>query len=252
MILVTGPTGSGKSTTLYTILSLLNTPEVNISTAEDPIEYSMPRVNQTQVNPKIGLTFAEALRSFLRQDPDIMMIGEIRDNETADIAINAAITGHLVLSTLHTNDAASAIPRLIDMHIESFLVSSTLNTIIAQRLVRKLCNNCKKEQKLDPKMVSILQEQYDKKGIGKKINGSAFYKPVGCEYCSNGYNGRVGIYEILEVTDTIKDLIIKKENAINIQKKAQEEGMTLMVEDGIEKAKQGITSIEEVLRVIKE
>ncbi len=252
MILVTGPTGSGKSTTLYTILSLLNTPEVNISTAEDPIEYSMPRVNQTQVNPKIGLTFAEALRSFLRQDPDIMMIGEIRDNETADIAINAAITGHLVLSTLHTNDAASAIPRLIDMHIESFLVSSTLNTIIAQRLVRKLCNNCKKELKLDPKMVSILQEQYDKKGIDKKINGNAFYKPVGCEYCSNGYNGRVGIYEILEVTDTIKDLIVKKENAVNIQKKAQEEGMTLMVEDGIEKAKQGITSIEEVLRVIKE
>ena len=252
MILVTGPTGSGKSTTLYTILSLLNTPEVNISTAEDPIEYSMPRVNQTQVNPKIGLTFAEALRSFLRQDPDIMMIGEIRDNETADIAINAAITGHLVLSTLHTNDAASAIPRLIDMHIESFLVSSTLNTIIAQRLVRKLCNNCKTEQKLDQKMISILQEQYDKKGIDKKINGNAFYKPVGCEYCSNGYNGRVGIYEILEVTDTIKELIIKKDNASNIQKKAQEEGMTLMVEDGIQKAQQGITSIEEVLRVIKE
>ena len=252
MILVTGPTGSGKSTTLYTILSLLNTPEVNISTAEDPIEYSMPRVNQTQVNPKIGLTFAEALRSFLRQDPDIMMIGEIRDNETADIAINAAITGHLVLSTLHTNDAASAIPRLIDMHIESFLVSSTLNTIIAQRLVRKLCNNCKTEQKLDQKMISILQEQYDKKGIDKKINGNAFYKPVGCEYCSNGYNGRVGIYEILEVTDTIKELIIKKDNASNIQKKAQEEGMTLMVEDGIQKAQQGITSIDEVLRVIKE
>ncbi len=252
MILVTGPTGSGKSTTLYTVLSELNTPEVNLDTIEDPIEYSMPRVNQTQVNANIGLTFASGLRSFLRQDPDVIMVGEIRDTETADIAINAAMTGHLVLSTLHTNDSSGAIPRLIDMHIESFLVSSTLNVIIAQRLVRKLCNNCKLEYSLDKKLIGILEEQYTKKGVTKKITQAKFFKPQGCEYCTNGYKGRIGIYEVLEVTDDIKTLIARRENANVIQKAAQESGMSLMIEDGMRKAEEGITSLEEVLRVVKE
>ncbi|MHB8442916.1 MAG: GspE/PulE family protein [Patescibacteria group bacterium] len=252
MILVTGPTGSGKSTTLYTVLSELNTPEVNLDTIEDPIEYSMPRVNQTQVNANIGLTFASGLRSFLRQDPDVIMVGEIRDTETADIAINAAMTGHLVLSTLHTNDSSGAIPRLIDMHIESFLVSSTLNVIIAQRLVRKLCNNCKLEYSLDKKLIEILEEQYTKKGVTKKITQAKFFKPQGCEYCTNGYKGRIGIYEVLEVTDDIKTLIARRENANVIQKAAQESGMSLMIEDGMRKAEEGITSLEEVLRVVKE
>ncbi len=252
MILVTGPTGSGKSTTLYTVLSELNTPEVNLDTIEDPIEYSMPRVNQTQVNANIGLTFASGLRSFLRQDPDVIMVGEIRDTETADIAINAAMTGHLVLSTLHTNDSSGAIPRLIDMHIESFLVSSTLNVIIAQRLVRKLCNNCKLEYSLDKKLIEILEEQYTKKGVDKKITKDKFFKPQGCEYCTNGYKGRIGIYEVLEITDDIKTLIARRENANVIQKAAQESGMSLMIEDGMRKAEEGITSLEEVLRVVKE
>ncbi len=252
MILVTGPTGSGKSTTLYTILSQLNTPEVNLDTIEDPIEYSMPRVNQTQVNTSIGLTFASGLRSFLRQDPDIIMVGEIRDNETADISINAAMTGHLVLSTLHTNDASGAIPRLIDMQIESFLVASTLNVVIAQRLVRKLCNTCKKEYSMDSKVLKILEEQYKKKGVDKKITNTKFYQAVGCEYCTNGYKGRIGIYEILQVDDEMKSLITHKATSEEIQKMAQEKGMSLMVEDGLAKAIEGITSIEEVLRVIKE
>jgi type IV pilus assembly protein PilB len=252
MILVTGPTGSGKSTTLYTILSQLNTPEVNINTVEDPIEYTMPRVNQTQVSANIGLTFANGLRSFLRQDPDIIMVGEIRDNETADIAINAAMTGHLVLSTLHTNDASGAIPRLIDMQVESFLVASTLNVVIAQRLVRKLCNTCKKEYKMDAKELSILSEQYEKKGVGKKVTNNKYYKAVGCEYCNNGYKGRIGIYEILEINDKIKELITKKESGEVIQKIAQSNGMSLMIEDGLAKASEGLTSIEEVLRVVKE
>ncbi len=252
MILVTGPTGSGKSTTLYTILSQINTPEVNINTVEDPIEYTMPRVNQTQVSTGIGLTFATGLRSFLRQDPDIIMVGEIRDNETADIAINAAMTGHLVLSTLHTNDSSGAIPRLIDMQVESFLVASTLNVVIAQRLVRKLCNTCKKEYKMDPKALKILDEQYNKKGVNKKIENNKYYKAVGCEYCNNGYKGRIGIYEILEIDDKIKELITKKESGEIIQKIAQENGMSLMIEDGLAKATEGITSIEEVLRVVKE
>jgi type IV pilus assembly protein PilB len=252
MILVTGPTGSGKSTTLYTVLSQLNTPEVNINTVEDPIEYSMVRVNQTQVNSQIGLTFAAGLRAFLRQDPDIIMVGEIRDTETADISINAAMTGHLVLSTLHTNDSSGAVPRLVDMGIESFLIASTLNVVIAQRLVRKLCNSCKKEYEMDSKTISILEEQYQKKGIDKKIDNNKFYQAVGCEYCNNGYKGRIGIYEILEITEEIKDLITKRATAQEIQKVAQENGMTLMIEDGLYKASEGITSIEEVLRVVKE
>ena len=252
MILVTGPTGSGKSTTLYTMLSLVNNPEVNIDTIEDPIEYSMTRINQTQILPQVGLTFASGLRAFLRQDPDILMVGEIRDNETADIAINAAMTGHLVLSTLHTNNALGAIPRLLDMQVEPFLLSSTLNLIIAQRLVRKLCNSCKEEYKMDQKLLKVLETQLKKMGITENIKENKYFKARGCQYCSNGYKGRIGIYEILEIDDKIKDLITKKENGEVIQKIAQANGMTLMIEDGLAKAGEGITSIEEVLRVVKE
>ncbi|MCL4392972.1 GspE/PulE family protein [Patescibacteria group bacterium] len=252
MILVTGPTGSGKSTTLYTMLSLVNNPEVNIDTIEDPIEYSMTRINQTQIAPQIGLTFASGLRAFLRQDPDILMVGEIRDNETADIAVNAAMTGHLVLSTLHTNNAIGAIPRLLDMGVEPFLVSSTLNLIIAQRLVRKLCNSCKEKYTLDKKLLAVLKSQMTKMGISINFDVKNLFKAKGCQYCSNGYKGRIGIYEVIEVDDIIKGMISRNENINEIEKIAKKNGMTLMMEDGIKKAMNGITSIEEVLRVTKE
>ncbi|OGZ17279.1 MAG: hypothetical protein A2Z78_01510 [Candidatus Nealsonbacteria bacterium RBG_13_36_15] len=261
MILVTGPTGSGKTTTLYSMLEILNTPDVNIATVEDPIEYQMPRVNQTQVNPKIGLTFASGLRSLVRQDPDILMIGEIRDKETASLAINAALTGHLVLSTIHTNTAAGAIPRLIDMGAEPFLISSTLNVILAQRLVRKLCSEklrytLKKTEIKDlekncdlNKILEILREE---KIIKDKDNWPdiEFYRPKPSKECQDGYKGRIGIYEALPVTESIKELIIKRTDADQVQAQAQREGMRTMVEDGFLKAAQGITSIEEVLRVI--
>jgi len=263
MILVTGPTGSGKTTTLYTMLEILNTPQVNISTIEDPIEYRMPRINQTQVNPKIGLTFANGLRSLVRQDPDIIMVGEIRDNETAGLAINAALTGHLVLSTLHTNSAAGAIPRLIDMKAEPFLISSTLNLVIAQRLVRRLCLG-KEPYKLKSSEIKNLENYCDLKRIleilkkekiikpRQKISDIEFYRPKPTKKCPEGYSGRVGIFEVLKVTETIKDLIVKKATAAEIQERARKEGMITMVEDGFIKAAQGITSIEEVLRVIME
>jgi len=263
MILITGPTGSGKTTTLYAMMEILNTPQVNISTIEDPIEYRMPRVNQTQVNPKIGLTFAAGLRSLVRQDPDILMVGEIRDEETVSLAINAALTGHLVLSTLHTNSAAGAIPRLIDMKAEPFLISSTLNLVLAQRLVRRLYDEKEKytlkssELKdiskycdLD-KILEILKEEkiISAKATWKDV---VFYKPKSTKECPEGYKGRIGIYEVLPVTETIKELIVKRASADDIQKQAQKEGMRTMVEDGFVKAAQGITSIEEVLRVIIE
>jgi type IV pilus assembly protein PilB len=266
MILVTGPTGSGKTTTLYTMIHLLNEPGVNISTIEDPVEYRMPRVNQTQVNPKIGLTFANGLRALVRQDPDIIMVGEIRDKETASLAINAALTGHLVLSTLHTNSAAGAIPRLIDMGIEPFLIASTLNVIVAQRLVRRLCE--KEEQKLSSaeikeiskfaylkEILRILQSYPPaslKGKIPQKIQEIKFYKPKKSKDCPEGFKGRIGIYEVLPVTEAIKELIIKKAPDSEIQKKAKEEGMLLMIEDGFIKAAEGITMIEEVLRVTME
>lgn len=257
MILVTGPTGSGKSTTLYTVLGILNTPQVNICTVEDPIEYSMPRVNQVQINPQIGLTFAAGLRAFLRQDPNIILVGEIRDTETADIAINASMTGHLVLSTLHTNSSAGAIPRLIDMHIEPFLIASTINIIIAQRLVRKLCAQCKEEYDPSSDSRNTLIQGLEKSkvltpALQETIETSKFYRAPGCTHCSGGYKGRIGIYEVLEVTDAIKGLIMENANSSVIEAKALEEGTSLMVEDGIEKAKQGTTSIEEILRVTKE
>ena len=263
MILVTGPTGCGKTTTLYSMMEILNDPGVNISTIEDPVEYRMPRINQTQVNPKIGLTFASGLRSLVRQDPDIIMVGEIRDNETASLAINAALTGHLVLSTLHTNSAAGAIPRLIDMKVEPFLLSSTLNCILAQRLVRKLCSEKEKyflkESELEniakycnlDKILKILKEEkiVQKKASWKNI---PFYRPKKSEGCPEGYQGRIGIFEVLPVTETIKEMIVKQTTSDQIQEQARKEGMRTMLEDGFVKTAQGITSIEEVLRVIIE
>jgi type IV pilus assembly protein PilB len=263
MILVCGPTGCGKTTTLYSMMEILNNPGVNICTIEDPIEYRMPRINQTQVNPKIGLTFAAGLRALLRQDPDIIMVGEIRDNETASLAINAALTGHLVLSTLHTNSAAGAIPRLIDMKVEPFLISSTLNLIIAQRLVRRLCPEKEKyylkESELDniskycdlDRILKILREEKLAKP-NQPITKIPFYRPKPTKECPDGYKGRIGIFEVLPVTQTIKELIVKEATADQIEEQAKKEGMITMVEDGFVKAAQGITSIEEVLRVIIE
>jgi type IV pilus assembly protein PilB len=263
MILVTGPTGSGKTTSLYAMMEILNTPSVNISTVEDPVEYRMPRVNQTQVNPKIGLTFASGLRTLVRQDPDIMMVGEIRDEETASLAINAALTGHLVLSTLHTNDAAGAIPRLIDMKAEPFLISSTLDVIIAQRLVRRLYKEREKYRLTDPeikdlakycdvdKILSILKEEKLAKAKDT-FKDVEFFRPKESKECPDGYTGRMGIYEVLPVTETIKELIVKKATSDQIMAQAQKEGMRTMIEDGFVKAAKGITSIEEVLRVIIE
>ena len=255
MILATGPTGSGKTTTLYTILSKLNTPEVNINTIEDPIEYAMPRVNQMQVSPAIDLTFAAGLRALLRQDPNIIMVGEIRDKETANIAINAALTGHLVLSTIHTNDASGAIPRLADMGVEEFLIASSVNLIIAQRLVRKVCENCKTEDQLSKEMIEAITRELEKAFIPKDeidkiIEDGKFYKGTGCDKCGkSGMKGRVGIYEVLEVSPEIVNLIAKKATSAQIQDMAQKEGMKLILVDGIEKAKKGITTVNEVLRV---
>ena len=263
LILVTGPTGSGKTTTLYSMMAILNTPEVNISTIEDPVEYRMPRINQTQVNPKIGLTFAAGLRSLLRQDPDILMVGEIRDKETASLAVNAALTGHLVLSTLHTNNAAGAIPRLLDMGVEPFLISSTLNMVLAQRLVRRLCEEKEKYYLKDAELKTISkycdlkriekilkEEKLIKKG--QNIKSIPFFRPKPSKECPEGYKGRIGIYEVLAVTETIKELIVKGSRTEEIEQRAKKEGMRTMVEDGFVKAAQGITSIEEVLRVIVE
>jgi type IV pilus assembly protein PilB len=263
MILVVGPTGSGKTTTLYSMLEILNTPAVNISTIEDPVEYLMPRINQTQVNPKIGLTFASGLRSLVRQDPDIIMVGEIRDNETASLAINAALTGHLVLSTLHTIDAAGSIPRLIDMKAEPFLISSTLNLILAQRLVRRLCKE-KEKYKLTKselknlekycnleRVLKILKEEKLAKE-NQSLEDIIFYRPKPAKECPDGYKGRIGIFEVLPITESIKELIIKNATSDQIRDQALKEGMKTMVEDGFVKAAQGITSIEEVLRVIIE
>ncbi|HXK31872.1 MAG TPA: GspE/PulE family protein, partial [Candidatus Paceibacterota bacterium] len=260
MILVTGPTGSGKTTTLYSMMEILNSPAINISTIEDPIEYRMPRINQTQVNAKIGLTFASGLRSLVRQDPDVIMVGEIRDNETASLAINAALTGHLVLSTLHTSSAVGAMPRLIDMKVEPFLISSTLNVVLAQRLVRRLCDekekynlkdseikNLKKYCDLDRILKALKEEKIIKED--QDLKDVTFYRPKTTKDSPEGYQGRLGIYEVLPVTETIKELIVKEADAEQIQKQALQEGMRTMVEDGFLKAAQGITSIEEVLRV---
>jgi type IV pilus assembly protein PilB len=263
MILVTGPTGSGKTTTLYTVLDILNTPEVNISTIEDPIEYQVGRVNQTQVKPDIGFSFSNGLRALVRQDPDIILVGEIRDTETASLAVNASLTGHLVLSTLHTNSAGGTIPRLLDMGVEPFLLVSTVNVIVAQRLVRKLCNEKEKyfltkaevarlaeHANLDIILTALKEEGIvEGKAIWEKI---PFYKAKKSSSCESGYAGRVGIHEILHMTQTIRALVMKGTTAQEIEEQARTEGMMTMLEDGIFKAAQGITTIEEVLRVVSE
>ncbi len=266
MILVTGPTGSGKTTTLYSVLNVLNTPEVNISTIEDPIEYRMPRINQSQVSPRTGFTFAAGLRSLLRQDPNIIMVGEIRDMETAEIAIHAAMTGHLVLSTLHTNDAVGTLPRLLDMGVAPFLVSSTVNLIIAQRLVRKICQNCIASYQLTRKNIEDISTQLDLEALlanmtregaisstKQKMETMLFYRGKGCKQCNQeGYRGRIGIYEILEVDDKVANLILNRAPSQELLKAALDQGMLTMLDDGFIKAKCGITTIEEVMRVTRE
>ncbi len=245
MILVTGPTGSGKTTTLYSVLQELNSPNYNIVTVEDPIEYELMGVNQVAARPDIGLDFASALRSILRQDPDIVMVGEIRDNETADIAVKAALTGHQVLSTLHTNDAAGAIARLDDMGIEPFLISSSVIMTCAQRLLRRVCLNCREEFVPEPEM-------FERLGM-EPAEGAIFYHGIGCDRCKGrGYSGRAAIIEALPVSDTIRRLIIKRASAAVIKNQAISEGMKTLRMVGIDKAMEGITTLEEVWRVTAE
>jgi len=252
VVLVTGPTGSGKTTTLYSLLHKINTTKVNIITLEDPIEYEMAGVNQVQINPQAGLTFASGLRSILRQDPNIIMVGEVRDSETAELTINAALTGHLVFSTLHTNSAAGALPRLIDMGVEPFLLASVINLIIAQRVVRKICSSCKESYHPSPEIINSLQKalgpifkQYDP-------NNLLLYRGRHCEACNNtGYKGRVGIYEVMPVSEKISLQAISKVPSSEIEKTAINDGMLTMDLDGYLKALEGITTIEEVMRVAK-
>lgn len=244
VLLVTGPTGSGKSTTLYGVLTKLNRDDVNILTVEDPVEYQIPGIGQMQIRPKIGLNFAAGLRSILRQDPDIIMIGEIRDLETAEIAIQSALTGHRVFSTLHTNDAASGITRLVDMGIEPYLISSSVNAFLAQRLVRMICQNCITPYKPSP-------QELNRAGITKTIlNKGNLFKGKGCEKCLNtGYAGRIGIFELLTVSDNIRKMVMAGVDASGIKEQAVKEGMVTLLEDGVRKAAQGLTTLEEVLRV---
>jgi type IV pilus assembly protein PilB len=245
LILVTGPTGSGKTTTLYAALNEINSIDKNIVTIEDPVEYQLKGINQIQVNPTVGMTFAEGLRSILRQDPDIIMVGEIRDTETANIAIQAALTGHLVLSTLHTNDAAGATARLVDMGVEPFLAASSLLTVLAQRLVRKNCERCKKE--IDPPSALLSDLGLD------RASGLSFQRGEGCQDCrGTGYAGRVGIYELLEVDDTVRRLIVSRAPSTEIRSAAQKNGFKVLREDGLEKACRGNTTLEEILRVTQQ
>jgi type IV pilus assembly protein PilB len=250
MIIAAGPTGSGKTTTLYSILKLLNKPDVNISTIEDPVEYDIDGVNHVQVHRKADMTFASGLRSLLRQDPDIIMIGEIRDNETAKIATNSAMTGHLVLSTIHTNDSVTTVPRLIEMGVEKFVVASTMNVVIAQRLAKRLCVECKAAHKLTQAEIDEVKiARPDIAGLFKV--GDTVHKSPGCEACKgSGYKGRVGLYEVLEVTKEIRDVIMQKSSsADDVLKVALTQGLTLIVEDGVDKVKEGLTDIEEVIKV---
>jgi type IV pilus assembly protein PilB len=264
MILATGPTGCGKTTTLYTILEILNQPGVNICTIEDPIEYQIPRINQTQVKPQIGLTFASGLRALVRQDPNVIMVGEIRDAETAGLAINAALTGHLVLSTLHTNSAAGAIPRLVDMGAEQFLIASTINIVMAQRLTRRLCPESKEKYNLSKAQIEEMKKDINLEEMMKVLKREKivkldatwetidFYKPKPFKDSIDGYKDRVGIREVLEVSSAIKELITKNATSDEIEAQARKEGMVTMIEDGFVKATQGQTSLEEVLRVTRE
>jgi type II secretory ATPase GspE/PulE/Tfp pilus assembly ATPase PilB-like protein len=249
VILATGPTGSGKSTTLYAILNKIATPNVNAMTHEDPVEYEMKGVNQVQVKPKIGFSFAEGLRSILRQDPNIIMVGEIRDGETAELATHAALTGHLVLSTLHTNDAAGALPRLINMGIEPYLITSAINAIIAQRLVRKLCQKCKTKANIPDAVLNQVKDIMKENTEFDVNTPLEFFQPGGCDECKTGFEGRVGIYEVLVMSDTIEEAAIKKETTDNIAQIAIKEGMVTMQQDGIMKALQGLTTLDEVFKV---
>jgi type IV pilus assembly protein PilB len=246
MILVTGPTGSGKSTTLYTTLHAVARPEINVITVEDPVEYRMKGINQVQVNPKAGLTFASALRSILRSDPDVVLLGEIRDHETAQIAIEASLTGHLVLSTLHTNDAPSAITRLTEMDIEPFLVGSALDCVVAQRLARRLCDRCKAPYMHDAQSLAALRIGYD-----PSYPVPTLFQPVGCSQCSNtGYRGRIALHEVMSVTEEIERLAVGRASSAEIGRVARDQGMLSLREDGWAKAQLGYTSIEEILRVV--
>ena len=243
MVLVTGPTGSGKTTTLYSALSRVNTPEVNVMTAEDPVEYNLDGIDQVLVHEDIGLTFAAALRAFLRQDPNIIMVGEIRDLDTASIAVKAALTGHLVLSTLHTNDAPSAIGRLVDMGIEPFLVCSSVNLVLAQRLVRRVCANCKKLITLSDEVLRELQLSPEDAATG------TFYMGAGCVDCSNtGYRGRQGVYEVMPLTPRLRELVLEQSSANEIKRVAIGEGMLTLRRDGLMKLKRGLTTTEEILK----
>jgi len=247
IVLVTGPTGSGKTTSLYAALSKINSPDKNIITIEDPVEYNLTGIGQIQVNAKTGVTFAKGLRSIVRQDPDIVLIGEIRDLETAEIAIQSALTGHLVFSTLHTNDAAGAITRLVDLGVEPYLISSSVNTVIAQRLVRVLCNHCKQKFRLEPSHIKSLN------GSGEEYIGEYAYKPKGCSKCfDTGYSGREAIFEIMMIDDTLKSLVLETSDANQIRDAALGSNMKTLRQDGMSKVLQGITSIDEVLRVTQE
>jgi type IV pilus assembly protein PilB len=244
MILVTGPTGSGKTVSLYTGLNILNTVDRNISTAEDPAEINMPGVNQVNVNPKVGLTFASALRAFLRQDPDIIMVGEIRDLETAEIAIKAAQTGHLVLSTLHTNDAPKTLTRMVDMGVKPYAIASTVSLIIAQRLARRLCDNCK--EIIEVPAEALLKEGFTQADVD---SGITIFHAKGCNLCTNGYKGRVGIYQVMPVTETIGRIIMEDGNAMQIAEQSRKDGIPDLRQSGLKKVKDGITSLEEINRV---
>ncbi|HOZ81200.1 MAG TPA: ATPase, T2SS/T4P/T4SS family, partial [Candidatus Woesebacteria bacterium] len=256
IIIVCGPTGSGKTTTLYSVLDIVATPKVNVVTVEDPVEYQMKGVNQVQVNVQAGLTFASALRSFLRQDPNVMMVGEIRDTETAELAINASLTGHLVFSTLHTNDAAGVPPRMLDMGVEPFLLVSSLTCVVGQRVLRKVCKNCSTMVNVDEEtlkefkttlgpLFNMVEDKWKKEG--KPIQ---MPKIVGCDKCNNtGYLGRIAIYEVMPISEKIGKLVVEKRSSSDIQKQAMEEGMLTMKQDGFVKVLEGITTIEEVLRV---
>jgi type IV pilus assembly protein PilB len=244
MILVTGPTGSGKTVSLYTGLNILNTGDRNISTAEDPAEINVPGINQVNVNPKVGLTFASALRAFLRQDPDIIMVGEIRDLETAEIAIKAAQTGHLVLSTVHTNDAPKTLTRLVDMGVKPYAIASSVSLIIAQRLARKLCPNCK--EIVDIPAEALLKEGFDKADVDA---GITVFHARGCNQCTSGYKGRVGVYQVMPVTEALGRIIMEGGNALQIAHQAKHEGVADLRQSGLKKVKDGITSLEEINRV---
>jgi general secretion pathway protein E len=248
ILLVTGPTGSGKSTTLYTVLGRLNTQERKIITVEDPVEYQIPGINQIQVKPAIGMTFAGALRSIVRQDPDIIMVGEMRDLETASIAVQSALTGHLVLSTLHTNDAASGVTRLLDMGVEDYLLTSTINGILAQRLVRRLCPHCREEYQPLPEVIAKIR-----RSLGGTVETGHLYRAPGCERCNGtGYHGRLVITEVLRMSDAIRRAVLDHATATEILRIAIEEGMETMYQDGLRKSLDGRTTLEEVLRVAEE